>query len=87
MDKKPRFGLVTDGRRTGLSEWNQEEGTWKQTMSTQEYPRPSPEICCLIEALNTLAQELKETKAELAKVNERMAMLDAAFPDGVSWGR
>lgn len=83
----PRFGLVSEGQRTGLREWNQEEGTWEQSMSAEDSPRPSPEILCLLGALNTLAQELAETRAELAKVNERMAMLDAAFPDGVSWGR
>ena len=69
---RPRFGLVIDGRRAGLREWNEEEGTWEQSMSAQDSPRPSAEICCLLEAINTLAQELKETRAELTELKEKV---------------
>ena len=47
----------------------------------------SPVEGLLLEALNILAQELKETRVELDGFKGRMAALDAAFPDGVSWGR
>ena len=47
-----------------------------------------------LEAANILASELKQVKAELREARAeldgfkgRMAALDAAFPDGVSWGR
>jgi len=47
----------------------------------------TPTERCLLEAINTLAAELKETRAELDGFKKRVAALDAAFLEGASWGR
>lgn len=88
MEKKPRFSLRGEVRaRVSLLERDPEDNSWQPEMSAEGSRHFTAAELCLIDAINTMAQELKETQAGLAELKAKMASLDAAFPDGASWGR